>query len=93
MDLDLIKRQTTAQIQDLIAFTAVMIWDWLSMFPAEYRHIWKAPRFTPIRLVYIANRYGSLLLQAGCCAMIVSTVSKGESWTLNFTLDCSVQVD
>ncbi|GAA5968701.1 hypothetical protein JCM3765_003415 [Sporobolomyces pararoseus] len=76
MDLNLQKRQTTAQIQILIAFTAVMIWDWLSMLPAEYKHIWKAKKITPIRLMYLANRYGSIVLQIGCMAMVVSTVSK-----------------
>lgn len=77
MDLDLIRRQVTAEIQVGIAFTALAIWDWLALLPAEYKHIWKAKRVTPARIVYLANRYGSLVLEIASMALIVTDVSPG----------------
>lgn len=81
--LESIRSQTIASHQYLIAWTTILAWDWLALLPSEYRHIWKA-RWTPLKVVFLLNRYGVLVGQILSTAMILATVSKGESSLLRF---------
>ncbi|GAA6024268.1 hypothetical protein JCM11491_006382 [Sporobolomyces phaffii] len=76
MDLDHIKFQFSAEVQTCIAFTAILLWDWLSMFPSEFKYIWRATTINPTRIVFLLNRYGTLVLQTTSMALIVATVSE-----------------
>ncbi|KAJ7210881.1 hypothetical protein GGX14DRAFT_520377 [Mycena pura] len=42
--------------------TSVLIWDWLSCLPREWRCIWKSGRWSSIKFLYIMVRYYTLLL-------------------------------
>ena len=74
--LETIRSQTIASHQYLIAWTTILVWDWLALLPSEYRYIWKA-RWTPLKIVFLLNRYGVLVCQILTTAMILATVSKG----------------
>jgi hypothetical protein len=50
--LDEIRAQTLASQQYLTVFAALMFWDWMSLLPKEYRHIYSA-RWTFLKLCYL----------------------------------------
>ena len=79
--LETIRSQTIASHQYLIAWTTILVWDWLALLPSEYRYIWKA-RWTPLKVVFLLNRYGVLVCQILTTAMILATVSKGAFFQL-----------
>ncbi|KAH8914364.1 hypothetical protein BT69DRAFT_1358048 [Atractiella rhizophila] len=39
---------------------AIYVWDFILTFPAEYKTMWKAQRWTPVRVAFFFNRYLSL---------------------------------
>ncbi|KAH8925585.1 hypothetical protein BT69DRAFT_1101014 [Atractiella rhizophila] len=45
----------------LTACFALYGWDFILTFPAEYRAMWKAERWTPVRVSFFFNRYWGLL--------------------------------
>ncbi|GAA5930464.1 DUF6533 domain-containing protein [Sporobolomyces koalae] len=77
MDLDELKGKTTAELQYLVAWTAILAWDWLATLPSEVKYIWFAKRWTPLRVVFLLNRYGTLVIQVIALVMIVATVPAG----------------
>ncbi|KAH8920065.1 hypothetical protein BT69DRAFT_1352692 [Atractiella rhizophila] len=44
----------------LTACFAIYGWDFVITFPQEYRTMWKAERWTPVRVVFFINRYWGL---------------------------------
>ncbi|KAH8915189.1 hypothetical protein BT69DRAFT_1356913 [Atractiella rhizophila] len=40
---------------------AIYAWDFILTFPDEYRTMWRAERWTPVRVAFFINRYGILL--------------------------------
>ncbi|GAA6021850.1 hypothetical protein JCM11491_001546 [Sporobolomyces phaffii] len=72
--LDEIRDQTLAYQQYLIAFAGLMVWDWLILLPKEYRHIYRA-KCTFLKVCYLLNRYGALLLGSTCTVLILAPVS------------------
>ncbi|KAH8926955.1 hypothetical protein BT69DRAFT_899235 [Atractiella rhizophila] len=45
----------------LTACFAIYGWDFILTFPDEYRTMWKAERWTPVRVAFFFNRYWGLL--------------------------------
>ncbi|KAH8915188.1 hypothetical protein BT69DRAFT_1325515 [Atractiella rhizophila] len=45
----------------LTALFALYCWDFILNFPDEYKMMWKAERWTPVRVAFFINRYGGLL--------------------------------
>ncbi|KAH8927248.1 hypothetical protein BT69DRAFT_1347421 [Atractiella rhizophila] len=45
----------------LTACFAIFGWDFVLTFPDEYRTMWRADRWTPVRVAFFLNRYGGLL--------------------------------
>ncbi|KAH8918173.1 hypothetical protein BT69DRAFT_1285926 [Atractiella rhizophila] len=45
----------------LTACFALYAWDFVLTFPGEYRAMWKAERWTPVRVSFLFNRYWGLL--------------------------------
>ncbi|KAH8925587.1 hypothetical protein BT69DRAFT_1318132 [Atractiella rhizophila] len=45
----------------LTACFALYGWDFILTFPSEYRSIWKAERWTPVRVSFFFNRYWGIL--------------------------------
>ncbi|GAA5968702.1 hypothetical protein JCM3765_003416 [Sporobolomyces pararoseus] len=74
--LDQARFQTTASKQYLIAWSALLIWDWLATLPVEIEHVWLKKK-TPLRITFLLNRYGTLVLNSITMALIVSDVSTG----------------
>ena len=74
--LDQIKFQTTASRQYLIAWSTLLIWDWLATLPVEIEHVWLKKK-TPLRITFLLNRYGTILLNQVSMALIISDVSTG----------------
>ncbi|GAA6009771.1 hypothetical protein JCM11491_001093 [Sporobolomyces phaffii] len=72
--LDLLRSQTDAANAYLIAWASLLVWDWLSMFRKEVEHIWTKKK-TPVRIAYVLNRYGTLLLNSAAMFLILSSVS------------------
>lgn len=75
--LDLLRYQTDAANAYLIAWASLLVWDWLSMFRKEVEHIWTKKK-TPLRIAYVLNRYGTLLLNSAAMFLILSSVSTRE---------------
>ncbi|KAF8985346.1 hypothetical protein BDQ17DRAFT_1376859 [Cyathus striatus] len=44
----------------LVAFLAFIIWDIIITFDEEVRYIWRLPRFSPTKWVFLATRYFSI---------------------------------
>ncbi|GAA6059192.1 hypothetical protein JCM10212_005537 [Sporobolomyces blumeae] len=63
-----------ATTQYLVVWAAITIWDTLATLPAERRYIWPA-KWTPLKVVYFLNRYGSALLFLVSTSMIVTPTS------------------
>lgn len=55
--------------------TAILIWDWLSCLPQEWRYIWKSPSWSPIKILYCVVRYYTLLV------LVVTDVWFFASWS------------
>ncbi|KAH8915186.1 hypothetical protein BT69DRAFT_1356911 [Atractiella rhizophila] len=45
----------------LTACFAIYAWDYIVTLPDEYRTMWRADRWTPVRVVFFINRYGGVL--------------------------------
>ncbi|GAA5829452.1 hypothetical protein JCM5353_001338 [Sporobolomyces roseus] len=75
MDIQHLKAVATASTQYLIVWTALLVWDSLATFPTEYRVIWKR-RWTPLKAVFLLNRYGTLILEIASATMILTPMSK-----------------
>ncbi|GAA5823347.1 hypothetical protein JCM5353_008242 [Sporobolomyces roseus] len=73
MDLNLYQRQIIASKQYLIVWTTLMYWDWFILFSKEYRHIIKA-RWTPLKVAYLLNRYGTLIGGTASTIMVLATI-------------------
>ncbi|KAJ7213139.1 hypothetical protein GGX14DRAFT_446417 [Mycena pura] len=55
-----------------VSTTSVLLWDWLSCLPQEWRCIWKSGRWSSIKCLYIMVRYYTLLVLVGdTCARYV----------------------
>jgi hypothetical protein len=76
--LDLLRYQTDAANSYLIVWSSLLIWDWLSTLYAEVEHVWRKKK-TPLRITFLLNRYGTLLLNMGAMSLILSKVSEGSS--------------
>ncbi|KAH8926180.1 hypothetical protein BT69DRAFT_1029297 [Atractiella rhizophila] len=46
----------------ITACFAIYAWDFILTFPNEYKSLWKADRWTPVRFAFFFNRYWSLLV-------------------------------
>ncbi|KAF7326099.1 hypothetical protein MKEN_00461300 [Mycena kentingensis (nom. inval.)] len=55
--------------------TSILIWDWLSCLPQEYKHIWKHRSWSPIKFLYCMVRYYTLAV------LIVTDVWFFASWS------------
>ncbi|KAJ7354461.1 hypothetical protein DFH08DRAFT_854918 [Mycena albidolilacea] len=42
--------------------TSILVWDWLSCLPQEWRCIWSRPGWSPIKILYCLVRYYTLLV-------------------------------
>ncbi|KAJ6594698.1 hypothetical protein B0H19DRAFT_1096499 [Mycena capillaripes] len=42
--------------------TSILVWDWLSCLPQEWRYIWKRAGWSPIKVLYCLVRYYTLLV-------------------------------
>ncbi|KAF7376732.1 hypothetical protein MSAN_00090400 [Mycena sanguinolenta] len=43
--------------------TSILVWDWLSCLPLEWRYIWKSgDRWSPVKILYCLVRYYTLLV-------------------------------
>ncbi|KAH8923550.1 hypothetical protein BT69DRAFT_1350104 [Atractiella rhizophila] len=67
-----------AALEDVLSTTRVYVtacfaifsWDFIITFPDEYRTVWKAQRWTPIRAFFFFNRYwGLLYLSMAMCLL------------------------
>ncbi|GAA5845791.1 hypothetical protein JCM3766R1_000319 [Sporobolomyces carnicolor] len=72
--LDQLRFRTLASKQYLIAWSSLLIWDWLATFPAEVENIWLKKK-TPLRVTFLLNRYGTLSLNSATLALILARVS------------------
>ncbi|KAJ7176931.1 hypothetical protein C8R46DRAFT_1346851 [Mycena filopes] len=46
--------------------TSILVWDWLSCFPEEWRCIWKSKRaWSPVKILYCLVRYYTLAVLVG----------------------------
>jgi len=59
--LDTMRKETLASQQYLIVFTALIVWDYLSLLPAEYRHIYLA-EWSFLKVCYLLKSVSLLLL-------------------------------
>ncbi|KAJ7031047.1 hypothetical protein C8F04DRAFT_711424 [Mycena alexandri] len=53
--------------------TSILIWDWLSCLPQEWRCIWKSKRgWSPVQILYCLVRYYTLvvLIVTDVCAYL-----------------------
>lgn len=76
--LDVLKEQLSASQSYAIAWTCILVWDWLALLPQEARHFWTKKGFAPARIAFFANRYGTLVLQTVSLALTVSDIPNGE---------------
>lgn len=78
--LDQLRSDFTATNYYVIAWTAILVWDWLALLPREIKHFWKFKgKLSPVRITFLLNRYGTLILQMFNLTLLLSTVPKGES--------------
>ncbi|KAJ7090868.1 hypothetical protein B0H15DRAFT_837135 [Mycena belliarum] len=72
---DFLKVVKAAQIYNACT-TSILIWDWLSCLPQEWRCIWKSPAsWSPIKVLYCIVRYYTLVV------LIVTDVWFFASWS------------
>ncbi|GAA5875134.1 hypothetical protein JCM16303_005020 [Sporobolomyces ruberrimus] len=76
--LVLLRSQTAAGNKYLITWLGILIWDWLSMLPVEYEHIWK-PKKTLFTIVFLLNRYGTIFFNTLVAALILSRVPEAAT--------------
>ncbi|KAH8914366.1 hypothetical protein BT69DRAFT_1358049 [Atractiella rhizophila] len=57
-----LERILSASRTYLTACFALYVWDFILTFPDEYRDMWKADRWTSVRVSFFFNRYWSLLV-------------------------------
>lgn len=78
--LDQLRSDFTATKYYVIAWTGILIWDWLALLPREIKHFWKFKgKLSPVRITFLLNRYGTLILQMFNLALLLSTVPNGKS--------------
>ncbi|GAA5875014.1 hypothetical protein JCM16303_004976 [Sporobolomyces ruberrimus] len=64
---------TKADVYWLVGWTAVLLWDNIITIAAAHRYLMKA-KSTPMKGLYILNRYGTVILQTLCMLMVVLAV-------------------
>ncbi|GAA5952251.1 hypothetical protein JCM3765_001920 [Sporobolomyces pararoseus] len=83
------KSDIYASLIYLVVFTALAVWDWMILLPLEWRYIYRA-KWSPLKVLYLFNRYGVLVLTSICTALIMSRVPqhicKRTAWIETFTL-------
>ncbi|GAA5875140.1 hypothetical protein JCM16303_005022 [Sporobolomyces ruberrimus] len=89
--LDQLRSDFTATNYYVIAWTAILVWDWLALLPREIKHFWKFKgKLSSVRITFLLNRYGTLILQMFNLTLLLSTVPKGMChrvhWIVAFTL-------
>ncbi|GAA5929849.1 DUF6533 domain-containing protein [Sporobolomyces koalae] len=50
--IEQLKQDLTASLDYLVAWTAIMIWDVISMFPSEFRLVWKSD-WNYVKIVFL----------------------------------------
>ncbi|GAA6009769.1 hypothetical protein JCM11491_001092 [Sporobolomyces phaffii] len=68
-----IRAQLDAADSYLIAWTAILYWDWLSTLPKEIEFIWRA-KVTPLKVAFLAQRYGTLVFMATAATLLLADV-------------------
>lgn len=72
-----IRAQLDAANSYLIAWTAILYWDWLSTLPKEIEFIWRA-KVTPLKVAFLAQRYGTLVFMATAATLLLADVPTSE---------------
>ncbi|GAA5958648.1 hypothetical protein JCM3765_006707 [Sporobolomyces pararoseus] len=67
------RNTTKADVYWLVGWTAVLLWDNIITISAAHRYLMKAKR-TPMKGLYILNRYGTVIFQSLCMMMVVLAV-------------------
>ncbi|GAA5930089.1 DUF6533 domain-containing protein [Sporobolomyces koalae] len=75
-DLERLREVAEATKLCLVVWTAILAWDWLATLPSEYRTIWRR-QWSLLKVVFLLNRYGTLLLEIASAAIILAPMSKG----------------
>ncbi|GAA5875010.1 hypothetical protein JCM16303_004975 [Sporobolomyces ruberrimus] len=71
--LQAVAKSTT---QYLIVWTVILVWDTLCTLPVEARVLW--PReWTLLKVVFLLNRYGTILLEVASATIILTPMSHG----------------
>ncbi|GAA5875137.1 hypothetical protein JCM16303_005021 [Sporobolomyces ruberrimus] len=71
--LERMRAQTQASNQYIIAWSCLLIWDWLATLPVEVEHIWLKKK-TPLKIMFLANRYGTIILNTTSAGLILTNV-------------------
>ncbi|GAA6012702.1 hypothetical protein JCM11491_002535 [Sporobolomyces phaffii] len=68
----------------MVTFTAIVLWDCMSLFPRECRTMWKRnQRWTLLRALFFLNRYFPVFTLVFGCAYLAGTIPVGvcrRSW-------------
>ncbi|KAK7001384.1 hypothetical protein R3P38DRAFT_3048848 [Favolaschia claudopus] len=56
----------------IVGTTSILVWDWLSCLPQEWRYIWKSGGgWSPVKVLYCLVRYYTLVVLTSSCAQHV----------------------
>lgn len=91
-DFSLIRFQNDAANSYLIAWTAILFWDWLILVRLETVYIWKA-KTTPLKIAFLLQRYGTLIFMTIAAVLLLSPIPYGELKLLGRTGVHSLQTD
>ncbi|GAA5875129.1 hypothetical protein JCM16303_005019 [Sporobolomyces ruberrimus] len=83
--LVLLRSQTAAGSRYLVTWQGILIWDWLSMLPVEYEHIWK-PKKTLFTTVFLLNRYGTIFFSTVAVGLILSNIPEAATRERGLTI-------
>ncbi|GAA5845802.1 hypothetical protein JCM3766R1_000320 [Sporobolomyces carnicolor] len=72
-DFSLIRFQNDAANSYLIAWTAILFWDWLILVRLETVYIWKA-KTTPLKIAFLLQRYGTLIFMTIAAVLLLSPI-------------------
>ncbi|GAA6058657.1 hypothetical protein JCM10212_004068 [Sporobolomyces blumeae] len=72
--LDSLRRDVIVSQQYLAVWVAILFWDTFAMFPSEYKYIWKQRRWTPMKILFLANRYWIMVVQIIGPTMILARI-------------------
>lgn len=50
--LDKMKGEIYASLIYLVVFTSLAVWDWMILFPIEWRYIYRA-KWSPLKVLYL----------------------------------------